>query len=84
MAGYRRSAHTNTHPNTPAKIGGRKAKTGTNPPKRHTPAMFGGAQAERAHKHTHPNTPARNVEGQLKKVPTRTGPCCAPSACYPC
>ena len=20
----------------------------------------------------------------LKKVPTRTGPCCAPSACYPC
>ena len=21
---------------------------------------------------------------QLKKVPTRTGPCCAPSACNPC
>ena len=20
----------------------------------------------------------------LKKVPTRTGPCCAPSACHPC
>ena len=22
--------------------------------------------------------------GQVKKVPTRTGPRCAPSACYPC
>ena len=20
----------------------------------------------------------------VKRVPTRTGPCCAPSACYPC
>ena len=28
--------------------------------------------------------PAAGVTGDLKKVPTRTGPCCAPSACHPC
>ena len=28
-----------------------------------------------------PGTPGGRL---LKKVPTRTGPCCAPSACHPC
>ena len=36
--------------------------------------------------HTVPNPKlARDTERELlKKVPTRTGPCCAPSACHPC
>ena len=34
-----------------------------------------------------PSDPATHHRPQadgVKKVPTRTGPCCAPSACYPC
>ena len=26
----------------------------------------------------------RYLQTEYKKIPTRTGPCCAPSACYPC
>ena len=27
---------------------------------------------------------SRYASATIKKVPTRTGPCCAPSACHPC
>ena len=33
---------------------------------------------------TFPHRLAPELKADLKKVPTRTGPCCAPSACNPC
>ena len=52
-------AHKDTHPNTPARIGGVQAKTRHHTDAPRTTARIGGVWAERARKHTLPNAPAR-------------------------
>ena len=77
VAGYKRSAHTNTHkPQHPNQEWRRGAQTrvGANTPTAHTPARGGGAQAERAHKHAHPNTRARSGGAQPKPEPKHAQP----------
>ena len=57
VAGYKRSADTNTHtPQHPSKQRRAAAETraGAQPPTPDTPARSGGVQAERANKHIHP------------------------------
>ena len=50
---------------------------------RASPQYAPGAYLGRAHRGPSPRG-SRYASATIKKVPTRTGPRCAPSACYPC
>ena len=69
VAGYKRSAHTNTHtPQHPSQEwrGAAETRAQANTPTPHTAARSGGVQAERAHKHTHTPTPQQGVAGRSR------------------
>ena len=69
VAGYKRSAHTNTHtPQHPSYEwrGAAETRAQAHAPTPHTPARSGGVQAERAHKHTHTPTPQPGVAGHSR------------------
>ena len=55
--------YKHTHPNTPARIGGVKAKLRTQTHTPRTPNRMGRVQAERAHKHKYPNSPGQEWRG---------------------
>ena len=67
VAGYKRSAHTNT--DTPQHAsqewrGAAETRAQGRTPRPHTPATSGGVQVEHAHKHTHTPTPQPGVAGR--------------------
>ena len=67
VAGYKRSAHTNTHTaQHPSQEwrGAAKTRARAHTPTPQTPARSGGVEAERAHKHTHGPTPQPGVAGR--------------------
>ena len=69
VAGYKRSAHTNTHtPQHPSQEwrGAAETQAKAHTPTPHTPARSGGVQAERAHEHTHTSTPQPGVAGRSR------------------
>ena len=69
VAGYKRSAHTNTHtPRHPSQEwrGAAETQAKAHTPTPHTPARSGGVQAERAHEHTHTPTPQPGVAGRSR------------------
>ena len=69
VAGYKRSAHTNTHtPQHPRQEwrGAAETQAKAHTPTPHTPARSGGVQAERAHEHTHTPTPQPGVAGRSR------------------
>ena len=79
-AGQPRAASADTGPSTqepePAEVTAPAAQAASPaaPPREETPDARGAETA----------APASHAAAPIKKVPTRTGPCCAPSACYPC
>ena len=85
VAGYKGSAHTNTHtPQHPSHDWRSTAETQaqTHTPTPHTPAKSGGVLAERAQKHTHAAHPSKEWQGTSRartqththpNTPTRTG-----------
>ena len=75
VAGYKRSAHTNTHtPQHPSQEwrGAAETQAKAHTPTPHTPARSGGVQAERAREHTHTPTPQPGVAGRSRNPSQRT------------
>ena len=69
VAGYKRSAHTNTHtPQHPSQEwrGAAETQAKAHTPTPHTPAKSGRVQAERAREHTHTPTPQPGVAGRSR------------------
>ena len=81
VAGYKRSAQTNTHkPQYPSQGWQGAAETRSQGHKLtpHAPARDGGVQAERTQTHTHPNTQARSGGVQPKPELRHPHPRCTP------
>ena len=69
LAGYKRSAHTNTHtPENPSQEwrGVAETRAQTHTPTPHTPARIGGVQEDRAHNHTQTVTAEPGVAGRSR------------------
>ena len=75
LAGYQRTAHTNTHrPQHPSQEsrGAAKTRVQAHTPTPNIPARSGGVKAERAHKHTHTPNNHPGVAGYKRGAHTNT------------